>query len=519
MSVARDEFAANFFALPAVGQVLVSGGVDSNGTPLALSETFSYQTIRTDKPDYPPGSPVIIYGAGWTPGETVLIEIQQSNDETEEFTDTADSTGSFTDYNNFEITDTDGGVVFQMTATGQTSGLTAQDRFTDSVSTASHSAVHPRPVTAGGTTGNYGVYSQLHFSVSSPALRLSHAECQPAGTTVQFRHEPRHRCRPIARHGDFDTDHRHHVRYHARSRLTHFTVTATGSVAQAARRRRPTATLVVNACATPTPTKTATATPTKTATATATTTPTATVTATATPTPTPTTTVLTSGTSWTVPAGVTSVMAECIGAGGNGSTGGAGNHGGGGGAGGDYAQLATLTVTPGNSISFQLGAAGGSPSTTGATWFNATSLTCTAGVCCAARRRERDYNRSRRGKHHDHRRRIAEICRRRRRLHGYYFRGGGGGGGAAGLNGTGAAGGTPTSSNGGAGGTGDAGSGGAGGAGGRSHRRCRRRWYGILDIASLRLGWRRWRRRRISGQSRRCGRHLRSSGRRRRHQR
>src|SRR5208283_4778317 len=36
MSVARDEFAANFFAVPAVGQVLMSGGTDSTGTPLAL---------------------------------------------------------------------------------------------------------------------------------------------------------------------------------------------------------------------------------------------------------------------------------------------------------------------------------------------------------------------------------------------------------------------------------------------------------------------------------------------------
>ena len=35
----------------------MSGGLDSTGTPLALTETFSYQTIRTDKPDYPPGSP------------------------------------------------------------------------------------------------------------------------------------------------------------------------------------------------------------------------------------------------------------------------------------------------------------------------------------------------------------------------------------------------------------------------------------------------------------------------------
>ena len=67
--------------------------MDSTGTPLALSEMYSYQTIRTDMPDYPAGSPVIIYGTGWAPNETVLIQIQQSNNENTEFTDTADSTG------------------------------------------------------------------------------------------------------------------------------------------------------------------------------------------------------------------------------------------------------------------------------------------------------------------------------------------------------------------------------------------------------------------------------------------
>ena len=114
MSVARDEFAANFFALPAVGQVLLSGGVDSTRHSAGADrDFFSYQTIRTDKQDYPPGSPVIIYGTGWAPNETVLIEILQSNDENEEFSDTADSNGAFTDYNNFEISDADGGVVFQ----------------------------------------------------------------------------------------------------------------------------------------------------------------------------------------------------------------------------------------------------------------------------------------------------------------------------------------------------------------------------------------------------------------------
>src|SRR6202046_5410923 len=104
MSVARDEFAANFFALPNVGQVLMTGGVDSSGEPTALTEMFSYPTIRTDKQDYPPGSPVIIYGTGWTPGEQVDTIIAGSNGENDVETDTADSSGSFSDYN-FEIGD------------------------------------------------------------------------------------------------------------------------------------------------------------------------------------------------------------------------------------------------------------------------------------------------------------------------------------------------------------------------------------------------------------------------------
>ena len=121
MSIARDESAANFFALPAVGQVLMSGGADASGNPLALTEMYAYPTIRTDKSDYPPGSPVTITGAGWAPGETVTIQIQESDSDDTFLTDTADSTGSFTD-TSYLIEDTDGGVQFLMTATGQTSG-------------------------------------------------------------------------------------------------------------------------------------------------------------------------------------------------------------------------------------------------------------------------------------------------------------------------------------------------------------------------------------------------------------
>ncbi|MGA9723929.1 MAG: kelch repeat-containing protein, partial [Candidatus Binatus sp.] len=146
MSVARDEFAANFFALPAVGQVLMSGGADASGNPLALSEMYSYQTIRTDMADYPPGSPVTIYGAGFAPGETVTLQIQETDTDDTWLTDTADSTGSFTD-NSFMIQDNDGGVKFLMTATGATSGLTAQYRFTD--------ALHVSGVTVGAQSPSF----------------------------------------------------------------------------------------------------------------------------------------------------------------------------------------------------------------------------------------------------------------------------------------------------------------------------------------------------------------------------
>ncbi len=90
MSVARDEFAANFFAVPAVGQVLMSGGVDASGNPLTLSEMFAYPTIRTDKSEYAPGSPVVIYEAGWAPGETVTTQIQETDSDDTWLTDTAD---------------------------------------------------------------------------------------------------------------------------------------------------------------------------------------------------------------------------------------------------------------------------------------------------------------------------------------------------------------------------------------------------------------------------------------------
>ena len=329
MNVARDEFAANFFAVPAVGQVLMSGGLDNTGTPRVLTDMFSYPTIRTDQPDYPPGSPVIIYGAGFAPLEQVTTVIEGSNGENDVETDTADSTGSFTDYN-FQIADTDGGVTFVMTATGATSGLTAQDRFTDNVS----SVTLTNSIRDGYRRRDHRqlrCYGQFFVQYRLAKQRLSQPQLCPQGRPRISEQTPS----PSAAFSSGNVTSTLTITTTCGTTppgTSTFTVTATGTGGSAT---SSSATLVVRPCGT--------------------------------------STALTSGTSWTVPPGVSSVTAECIGAGGNGSTGSSSTHGGGGGAGGDYAELATLSVTAGNTITYQLGAAGGTTTTTGATWFNSTS--------------------------------------------------------------------------------------------------------------------------------------------------
>lgn len=95
---------------------------------------------------------------------------------------------------------------------------------------------------------------------------------------------------------------------------------------------------------------------------------------------------LTSGSSWTVPANWNSASntIEVIGGGGSGANGGGGAAGGGGG--GAYAKITNLSLTPGASISYQVGAGGGAIIGTGAganggsSYFNGTSCN-TSSVC------------------------------------------------------------------------------------------------------------------------------------------
>jgi len=92
-----------------------------------------------------------------------------------------------------------------------------------------------------------------------------------------------------------------------------------------------------------------------------------------------------SGSTYTVPSNWNnSILREiwCFGAGGNGALN-SSTQGGGGGAGGDQTFLANPTLTPNASLNIQIGAAGGTPGTTGATIFDGTTIGNTL-VCGAA---------------------------------------------------------------------------------------------------------------------------------------
>ena len=101
------------------------------------------------------------------------------------------------------------------------------------------------------------------------------------------------------------------------------------------------------------------------------------------------TTYLTSGTTWTVPPdwNNSNNTIEVIGGGGGGSREGSSNTGGHGGGGGGYSQISNLTLTPGNSVTYQVGGGGAGGASNGSngssgtdTWFNGAS--CAAASVC-----------------------------------------------------------------------------------------------------------------------------------------
>lgn len=90
-------------------------------------------TVTTDRTDYTPGMTVLITGAGWQPGETVTIHLDETPDvcpSPHVWTVVADGGGNITD-ESFTLDVIHIGVTFDLQATGQLSGFTASAVFTD----------------------------------------------------------------------------------------------------------------------------------------------------------------------------------------------------------------------------------------------------------------------------------------------------------------------------------------------------------------------------------------------------
>ncbi len=133
------------------------------------------------------------------------IQIQETDSDDTWLTDNADSTGSFTD-TSFSIQDNDGGVKFVMTATGQTSGETAQYRFTDSVTCHRRYGHSSDTVTVGaGATANYLRSTSPDIGARHRLLSTTLTTTSASGDDCEFHSEPSQRS--VQRYGDFDADH------------------------------------------------------------------------------------------------------------------------------------------------------------------------------------------------------------------------------------------------------------------------------------------------------------------------
>ncbi|HKX87044.1 MAG TPA: YDG domain-containing protein [Flavobacterium sp.] len=100
---------------------------------LFSSLIYGQATVFTDRDDYVPGQYVIVTGSGWLAGETVQLHFDETpqvcTSDHNRYT-VADEYGNI-NYSQFLINERHLGVTFVLTATGQTSGLSANTIFTD----------------------------------------------------------------------------------------------------------------------------------------------------------------------------------------------------------------------------------------------------------------------------------------------------------------------------------------------------------------------------------------------------
>ena len=133
-----DRAGASLTELSGSNQALVAGGANSAGQFLSSAQVVasSAATITTNRSDYPPGATVNISGAGWQPGETVLITVHEEPPAYPDpvLTSVTDANGNFMNPD-FSPGPSDLGRTFTLTAVGQSSGFTAQTTLTDNACT------------------------------------------------------------------------------------------------------------------------------------------------------------------------------------------------------------------------------------------------------------------------------------------------------------------------------------------------------------------------------------------------
>ena len=142
------------------GLLLVAGGADASGNTLSSSELYGFTWVKTDAPEYAPGTPVNITGGGFQPGETVTLHFQESPyfDTHPDLTALVQADGTFSNSQfSPDIHDVD--ISFYLTATGSTSGWQAQTVFADASPTTTITIVGSGSVRAVRSSGSETISS------------------------------------------------------------------------------------------------------------------------------------------------------------------------------------------------------------------------------------------------------------------------------------------------------------------------------------------------------------------------
>jgi hypothetical protein len=177
-------------------KILVAGGQNAQHQPSLQIVTFNPARIWTDKDDYMPDDPVLLFGSGWKPNENVYLYAVDSETEqwTYESTVAADSNGTFALQPYFIVQLRQLGTMFTVDAVGAQSNMQAEVAFTDAinfqqVSVGSQSGTAVAGVAASVTypiTGNYNNGGGQNNDDPVTLSFLGWTGGTPAGVTASF---------------------------------------------------------------------------------------------------------------------------------------------------------------------------------------------------------------------------------------------------------------------------------------------------------------------------------------------